>query len=184
MLDKRLRDIVQDEHSVFGPAFWICSLSMAVFNRFVHWHRKWLIITRSNPILATDWFLMVEPQRSREFYATVYIHTYIHNWPIQPFSHDYGLASYITHVHALLPYVSGGTYSLTSTPNARFFEKLFHANFFYILWVFVRNLLRGNRRRKKFDFLFRFDAWPGFTSNKLAKKSCLKNLSFGVDFKL
>ena len=25
-------------------------------------------------------------------------HTYIHNWPLQPFSQDYGLASGITHV--------------------------------------------------------------------------------------
>ena len=26
------------------------------------------------------------------------LHTYIHNWPLQPFSQDYGLASYTAHV--------------------------------------------------------------------------------------
>ena len=27
-----------------------------------------------------------------------HIHTYIHNWPLQPFSQDYGIVSHITHV--------------------------------------------------------------------------------------
>ena len=29
---------------------------------------------------------------------SIHTHTYIHNWPLQPFSHDYGLASHTTHV--------------------------------------------------------------------------------------
>ena len=28
----------------------------------------------------------------------VFLHTYIHNWPLQPFSWDYGIASHTTHV--------------------------------------------------------------------------------------
>ena len=64
-------------------------------------------------------------------------------------------------------YISGGTYSLKSTPNDRF-EKLFMAILF-TLRIFARNLLRGNRRRNTFRISFRCPAWdsnPGFSSNK------------------
>ena len=58
----------------------------------------------------------------------------------------------------LILYISDGTYSLKSTPNDRFFEKLFMAILFN-LRVFATNLLRGNRRRNL--FVFRSDVWPG-----------------------
>ena len=61
-----------------------------------------------------------------------------------------------------------GTYSLKSTPNDRFLEKLFMAILF-TLRVFARNLLRGNRRRNTFLISFWCLAWgsnPGFSSNK------------------
>ena len=48
---------------------------------------------------------------------------------------------------------SGGTYSLKSTPNDRFYEKLFMA-VQITLRVFSRNLLRGNRRKNTFRILF------------------------------
>ena len=60
------------------------------------------------------------------------------------------------------------TYSLRSTPNDRFFEKLFMAILF-TLRVFVRNLLRRNRRRNTFRISFWCLAWdtnPDFSSNK------------------
>ena len=68
----------------------------------------------------------------------------------------------------LILYISGGTYSLKSTPNDRFFEKLFMAILF-TLRNFARNLLRGNRRRNIFGILFLCLARgsnPGFSSNK------------------
>ena len=74
--------------------------------------------------------------------------TYIHNRPLQPFSQDYGLASH-TILCALILYVNGGTYSLTSTPNYRFLRNLFMASFFTHR-VFARNLLRGKCRRNFF----------------------------------
>ena len=49
----------------------------------------------------------------------------------------------------LILYISGGTYSLKSIPNDRFFKRLFGAILF-ALRVFARNLLRGNRRRNAF----------------------------------
>ena len=65
-------------------------------------------------------------------------------------------------------YKSGVTYSLKSTPNDRFFEKLFMAILF-TLSVFPRNLLRGNHRRNTFRISFWCLAWdsnPGFSSDK------------------
>ena len=49
------------------------------------------------------------------------IHTYIHHWPLQPFSQSTLMLC------ALILYVSDETYDLTSTLNDRFFEKLFMA---------------------------------------------------------
>ena len=68
----------------------------------------------------------------------------------------------------LILYISGGTFSLKSIPNHRFFEKLFMAILF-TLRVLARNLLRGNRRRNTFRILSWCLAWhsnPGFSSNK------------------
>ena len=50
-----------------------------------------------------------------------------------------------------------------------FLAKLLHGRFLFALRVFVRNLLRGNRRRNTFRILFWCLAWgsnPDFSSNK------------------
>ena len=68
----------------------------------------------------------------------------------------------------LILYISGGYYSLKSTPNDIFFEKLY-MTILFTHRVFDRNLLRGNRRRNTFRISFRCLAWnlnPGFSSNK------------------
>ena len=65
--------------------------------------------------------------------------------------------------------MAGPTYGFKSTPNNRFFEKLFMAIFHFTLRVFARNLLRGNRQRNIFRISFWCLAWdlnPGFSSNK------------------
>ena len=99
------------------------------------------------------------------------IHTYIHNWSLQPFSQDYSLASH-THVACVNFYVIGGTYSLTSALNDGFLRNFFMTGL-CPLRVFARNLLRGNCRRNTF---FHISFWcliwdmnPGFTSNKLTR---------------
>ena len=46
------------------------------------------------------------------------------------------------------------TYSVESTPNDRFFKKLFRGSFIYSQRVFARNLLIGNRRRNIFFSYF------------------------------
>ena len=58
----------------------------------------------------------------------------------------------------LIVYISGGTYSFKSTPNDRFFDKLFIAILF-TLRILARNLLRGNRRRNNYRISFWCLAW-------------------------
>ena len=78
----------------------------------------------------------------------VYIHTYtlgLYNSSIR--ITDYLLTPLI--LCALILYVSGGTYSLTSTPNEKYLRNFFMAGLF-TLRFFTRNLLRGSRRRNIF----------------------------------
>ena len=91
-----------------------------------------------------------------------YIHTFIHNWTLQPFSQDY----WLTFAHHFR-FVRLNA----QTANDSFFEKLYMAILFYFLFyrARARNMLRGNRRRNTFCILFWWLAWdsnPGFTSNK------------------
>ena len=67
---------------------------------------------------------------------------YIHNWPLQCFSHDYGLASHT---------------SVTSALNDRFLRNFFMAGLF-TLKVFESNLLREKRQRNIFSY---FILMPG-----------------------
>ena len=89
---------------------------------------------------------------------------YIRNWSLQPFSQAYDLASPLM-LCVLILYMSGWTYNLKSTPNDRFLWSFFMAILFK-LKVFVRSLLRGNRRRNIFIFSFWWLTSSGLTSNK------------------
>ena len=87
---------------------------------------------------------------------------YIRNWPLQPFSQDYWPS-------VLILYISGGTYSLKSTANDRFFEKLFMAISYLLSELLPEICWEENRRRNTFRILFWCLAWgsnPGFSSNK------------------
>ena len=56
-------------------------------------------------------------------------HTYIHNWSLNPSVRIINLVSHTTYVVCvnLIHNIHGGTYSLKSSPNDRFFGKLFMA---------------------------------------------------------
>ena len=89
-----------------------------------------------------------------------------YNPSVRIIDQDYSFIHHLCYV--LILYISGGTYSLKSTPNNRFFEELFMAILFTHR-VSTRNLLRGNHRGNTFCILF----WclargpnPGFTSIK------------------
>ena len=81
-------------------------------------------------------------------YTYIYIHTYIYNWSLRPLSQNYWPSSHTTFI-ACVNFIHVGTYSLKSTPNDRFFEKLFMAILFTFR-AFARNLWRENRRRNTF----------------------------------
>ena len=97
------------------------------------------------------------------------MHTYIHNWPLQPFSQDYGLASHTIHVVSVNFILEWQDLQFNVDFERAIFEKLFKANLF-TLGVFARNLLREIRRRNIFfHFSFSCLTWytnPSFTSNK------------------
>ena len=59
----------------------------------------------------------------------------------------------------LILYISGGTYSLKSTPNDRFFEKLFHGNFIYFSDILPE--ICWEEIAEEILFVFCFDAWSG-----------------------
>ena len=69
----------------------------------------------------------------------------------------------------LILYKSGGTYSLKSTPNDRFFEKLFIAIFHFLSEFLPEICWEKIAQEILFVFLFwclACDSNPGFTSNK------------------
>ena len=57
--------------------------------------------------------------------------TYIHNWPLQPFSQDYGLGSHTTHVVCVNFMREWRDLQFNVDSERQIFEKLFHGNFIY-----------------------------------------------------
>ena len=96
--------------------------------------------------------------------------TYIHNWSLQSFSQNYwsSFSHHLCCVCVNFIHKWQDLQFLKSIPNDRFFEKLFMAISF-TLRVFVRNLLRENRRRNTFRISLWCLAWdsnPDFSSNR------------------
>ena len=60
----------------------------------------------------------------------------------------------------LILYISGGIYSLNTTPNDRFFEKHFMAVFLIYSQSFCQKSAE-RKSPKKYFFVFCFDVWPG-----------------------
>ena len=54
-----------------------------------------------------------------------YIHTYIHNWQLQPFSHDYGTASHTNHVVCVNFIRKRRDLQFNGDSEQQIFEKLF-----------------------------------------------------------
>ena len=58
-----------------------------------------------------------------------YIHTYIHNWPLQLFGQDYGLASHTTHVVCVNFLREWWDLQFNVDSERQIFEKLSHGRF-------------------------------------------------------
>ena len=96
--------------------------------------------------------------------------TYIHNWPLQPFSQDYGLASHTTHVVCINFIHEWRDLQFNVDSERQIFKKLFHGSFIYSQSFCQKSAERESRRRNIFLY-FIFDDWPGirtqaFVSNK------------------
>ena len=91
--------------------------------------------------------------------CSIYIHTYIHNWPLQPISQDYGLASHTTHVVCVNFMREWWGLQFNVDSERQIFEKLFHGNF-YLLSEFLPEICWEEVAEEIF-FVFRFDVWPG-----------------------
>ena len=76
--------------------------------------------------------------------SCLYTYTYIHNWLLQSFSQDYW-PSFSHHL-------CGVCYSLQSTPNDRFFEKLFHGNFLFASQSFCQKSTERKSPKKYFSY--------------------------------
>ena len=88
--------------------------------------KPWLLSSKAPRVFKQNWFPLAVIWQSKRMFMTS--HAYIHNWPLQTFSQEYGLASQTTDVVCFnFNYVSGGSYSLTSTPNDRFIRNFLMA---------------------------------------------------------
>ena len=85
----------------------------------------------------------------------MHIHTYIHNWPLQPFSQDYGLASYITQVVCVTFICEWWDLQFNVDSKRQIFEKLFHGRFIYSP-SFCQKSAERKSPKKYFSF-FSFD---------------------------
>ena len=71
----------------------------------------------------------------------------------------------------LIIYISGGTYTLKSTPKDRYFEKLLMA-----IIIYSQSFCKKSAERKspqKFFFVFCFDVWPGARTRAYNKPTSL-----------
>ena len=100
------------------------------------------------------------------FRCLVGISSYIHNWPLQPFSQDYDLASHTTHIVCFNFIREWWDLQFNIDSERQIFEKIFYVKFLFTLRVLARNLLRGNRWRNAFFWCLAWDTNPNFTSSK------------------
>ena len=107
----------------------------------------------------------------------MFLHTYIHYNPSVRIT-PYFLT--LLMLYALILYVSGGTYRLTSTLNDRFLRNFSMAGLF-TLRIIARNLLRGSRRRNIFHISFLMTALgyePRLLPNTLYTRPCRLQITF------
>ena len=129
----------------------LCCIVYFALEMYFFWHLNNLLVRKQHYFWETYeniYTFFSFPQ----FDSTKPIHTYI----ISHYNPSVSITTYVLTplmLCVLILYISGGTYSLKSTPNAKFFKKLFMAILF-TLRVFARNLLRENRRRNSFRISF------------------------------
>ena len=134
---------------------------------------KWFqSATLTDSFVQNFWNLQRFRAIQKYFQYPAYIHTYIHNWSLQPFSHDYDLVSHTTYVVCVSFIHEWRDLQFLKSPKTdserQIFEKLFMVILF-TLRVLARNLLGESRPRNIFIFSFWCLTWglkTDLTSNK------------------
>ena len=81
-------------------------------------------------------------------------HTYIHNWPLEPFSQDYGLSSHTTHVVCVNFIHESRDLQFNVDSERQIFEKLFHGRFIYSQSFCQKSADRKSPKKYFFHILF------------------------------
>ena len=131
-----------------GPIFkYITDFCVAVFYQWLHEYcpfKRQLSPVQRCQIAASRWPNDISSEANN---------TYIHTKLVIRTLRSGLLTQFLTPLMlcVLILYISGGNYSLLSTPNDRFFEKLFIAILF-TLRVFARNLPKKKSSKKYFSY--------------------------------
>ena len=78
----------------------------------------------------------------------------IHNWPLQPLSQDYGLASHTTHVVCVNFIREKRNQQFNVDSERQILEKLFHGGFIYSQWFCQKSAERKSPKKYFSYFIF------------------------------
>ena len=95
------------------------------------------------------------------------LNTYIHNWSLQRFSQDYGLASHTTHA-VCVNFIRnwGDDLHFNVDSERQIFQKLFHGRSIHSQSFCQKSVER--KSPKKYFSHFIFDDWPGIRTQAFA----------------
>ena len=89
-------------------------------------------------------------------------HSYSHNWSLQPFNQDYGLASHTTYVVCITFIRECRDLQLNVNSERQLFEKLFNGNILFLLSEFLTQICWEEIAEEMFFFFtLHFYAWLG-----------------------
>ena len=81
---------------------------------------------------TTERIFLCFSQTIRKLWKAIsYLHTYIHNWQLQPFTQDYGLASHTTYIVCVNFIHEWRLLQFNVDSERQISEKLFHGRFIY-----------------------------------------------------
>ena len=129
------------------------------------------------------------------FYSAALCHafrnTYIHTYIIGHYNPSVWIIDLVSHttyvVWVLILYISGGTKSLKSTPNDRFFEKLFMTIFIYSQSFCQKSAKRKSRNKYFSYFVLMFGLGPGIINIYSVycfcfTRHCMSTNEYGIFF--
>ena len=99
----------------------------------MHTFRKQSITTHIKQFVCLNSRLQIETKLGLHITTVLaHVHTYVHNWSLQPFSQDYSLVFHVTHVvciNFISEWRDPSQFNVDS--ERQIFGKLFHDKFIY-----------------------------------------------------